>query len=301
MDLFARFRSGLARTREKIGDRIGFLFRSRKSEKEFYEDLEEVLVSADAGMETTLALVGGFRELATREGAFGDERMARLFRDYLVALFSGEPFPGPSPAGLEVVLLLGVNGSGKTTTAAKLAAQAKAAGRKPMLAAADTFRAAAIDQLAEWGERLSVPVIRQHPGADPGAVVFDAIQAARSRQYDYLIVDTAGRFHNKENLVRELEKVDRVARSRITEQDRYSRIVVLDATAGGNAYAQAKGFHEAVPLDAVILAKADSSARGGVALAVAHGMRIPIWMVGLGEGVDDLVPFSAEAFVDALL
>jgi fused signal recognition particle receptor len=197
-------------------------------------------------------------------------------------------------------MFLGVNGSGKTTTAGKLAKAYTEAGRSVLLAAADTFRAAASEQLAEWAERTEVPIIRQKPGADPGAVVFDALDAVKARKYNTLLVDTAGRFHNRDNLVRELQKIDKIVRSKLTDQDRYLKLIVLDATAGSNAYTQAKSFHESVPLDGVILTKMDSSARGGVVIPLVIDLGLPVYRLGVGEGVDDLVPFDEHLYVQSL-
>lgn len=299
MSILDRFKSGLKKTREGLGNRLGFLFRSRGDEQGFYEELEEILVSSDVGVETAQRLVAGFRAEAGSKNLYGSERLFAAFRDHLAAWID-TPALALEKGRFTTLLLLGVNGSGKTTSAGKLAALFAADGRKVILAAADTYRAAAVEQLAVWAERTGCPLIRQQTGADPGAVVFDALTAARSRGFDTVIADTAGRFHNRENLVRELQKISKIIDGKAEPGDRVLRIAVLDATAGSNAFAQARSFHEAVGLDGVILTKMDSSARGGVAIAVAGTLALPIWMVGLGEGIDDLVPFSAVAYVDAL-
>lgn len=300
MSILDRFKSGLKKTREGLGNRLGFLFRSRSDEDAFFSELEEILVSSDVGVETAGQLVAGFRKEAAEQNLFGSDRLYPAFRSYLCAWMETGTV-SLAPGRFTTLLLLGVNGSGKTTSAGKLAALFAAGGRKVILAAADTFRAAAVEQLAVWAERTGTPLVRQQTGADPGAVVFDALTAAKSRGCDTVIADTAGRFHNRENLVRELQKISKIIDAKTEPGDQVLRIAVLDATAGSNAFAQARSFNEAVGLDGVILTKMDSSARGGVAIAVAGTLRLPLWMVGLGEGIDDLVPFAAEAYVDALL
>lgn len=290
----------MARTRAGLGSRLAFLFRSRKTEKEFYDELEEILVTSDVGVTVTRSIVDSFRELAGRQAITGGEALQSAFVAFLEQLVSRVVAPEIGGPGMSVLMLLGVNGSGKTTTAGKLARSAAESGRSVLLAAADTFRAAAADQLAEWSTRAGVPLVRQQAGADPGAVVYDALDAARARKHDLVIVDTAGRFHNRENLVRELQKIDKIVRSKLAEGDRYYRMIVLDATAGTNAFTQARSFHEAVPLDAAIVTKLDSSARGGVILPLIADLGLPVFRIGVGEGVDDLVPFEGTAWVHSL-
>ena len=301
MNLSEKIAAGMSKTRAGLGSRLAFLFRSRKSEKEFYEELEEILITSDVGVSTAQTIVGSFRALAARQTITGDDALQSAFGGFLEELLSRVTPPGVEGPGMTVLMLLGVNGSGKTTTAGKLAKMYHQAGKSVLLAAADTFRAAAADQLAEWSIRADVPLVRQQAGADPGAVVFDAMDAARARKHDFVIIDTAGRFHNRENLVRELQKIDKIVRSKIGSEDRYLRMIVLDATAGSNAYTQAKSFHEAVPLDGAILTKLDSSAKGGVVLPLLIDLELPVVRVGVGEGVDDLVPFDVGAYVRSLL
>lgn len=299
MESSEKYAQGLAKTRAGFGSRLAFLFRSRKTEKEFFQDLEEILVSSDVGVVTATRIVGEFREYAAQRALIGSENLQQAFIDFLTPLVT-LPAPVLAPGGLRVILLLGVNGSGKTTTTGKLAARYAAQGEKVLLAAADTFRAAAIEQLAEWANRSGVDFVRQQQGADPGAVVFDAMDAARARGCTLVLVDTAGRFHNRENLVRELAKIDRIVGSKIGPDDQYLKLIVLDATAGGNAFTQAKSFHEAVPLSGAVLTKMDSSAKGGVVLPLTIELKLPLFMIGVGEGIDDLVPFDPELYVKSL-
>jgi len=301
MNLSEKIAAGMSKTRAGLGSRLAFLFRSRKTEKELYDELEEILITSDVGVTTAQTIVSSFRTLAARQTITGADALQNAFGGFLEELLSRVQQPELEGPGMTVLMLLGVNGSGKTTTAGKLAKMYQQAGKSVLLAAADTFRAAAADQLAEWSKRADVPLVRQQAGADPGAVVFDAMDAARARKHDFVIIDTAGRFHNRENLVRELQKIDKIVRSKIGSEDRYLRMIVLDATAGSNAYTQAKSFHEAVPLDGVILTKLDSSAKGGVVLPLLIDLELPVVRVGVGEGVDDLVPFEVGAYVRSLL
>ena len=300
MDVQEKYRLGLAKTRGGFGSRLSYLFRSRKSEQEFYTELEEILITADVGMTTTQILVQSFKEYARDRSLRTADILQDAFVDFLEQLLSRVPPLDLSGNTFKTLLLLGVNGSGKTTTIGKLAKSFAREGERVIMAAADTFRAAAIEQLAEWAERASVPLIKQQQGADPGAVVFDALAAARARESSLLLVDTAGRFHNRETLVRELQKIDKIVKGRMGPEDRYLKMIVLDATAGANAFVQAKSFHEAVPLDAVILTKMDSSARGGVVLPLVIELGFPIFRLGVGEGVDDLIPFDIASYVRAL-
>jgi len=300
MDIQEKYRLGLAKTRSGIGARLGYLFRSRKSENEFYSELEEILVTADVGVPTMQVLVKSFKEYAQERALGTSDLLQEAFMEFLEGLLSRTAPLDISGGELKVLLLLGVNGSGKTTTCGKLAKSFSESGERVVVAAADTFRAAAIEQLALWAERAGVPLVRQQQGSDPGAVVFDALAAVRARGGTLLLIDTAGRFHNRENLVRELQKIDKIVTGKIAERDRYLKMIVLDATAGANAFTQAKSFHEAVPLDAVILTKMDSSAKGGVVLPLIIELGLPIFRLGVGEGGDDLIPFDAASYVRAL-
>jgi fused signal recognition particle receptor len=293
LDLLQRLRRGLGATRSLLGERL-----SAPGSAVTREALEEALLAADVGPDVAETLARDF-EVATRKGQVraGDE-LAWL-RQRVSGLLSAAN--GSVPRGRpHVALVVGVNGSGKTTTAAKLAGRAQEAGRQAVLVAADTFRAAAIEQLQTWGERLNVPVVAQRPGADPGAVVFDALQAAFARGTDDVIVDTAGRLHTKHNLMAELEKVRRVC-ARAVPGAPHEVLLVLDATTGTNGLVQAREFRAHAGVTGVVLTKLDGTAKGGVVLAVAHELGVPVRWVGVGEAPEDLLPFVPETFASALL
>jgi len=290
---------GLARTRNAIFSRIASLLGATEVTPQVWEELEELLIQADVGVETTLALMERLRRRARDEAILRADHLRDALNDELRALL---PAPPPLNLGgrpLDVILIVGVNGSGKTTSIAKLGYRYRQEGRKVLLAAADTFRAAAMDQLRIWGERAGCPVISGPEGGDPGAVVYDALQAARSRGMDMVIVDTAGRLHTRYNLMEELKKVRRVA-ARAVEGAPHETLLVLDATTGQNALSQARHFLEAVEVTGVILAKLDSTARGGMVFAIARELGLPVRFVGVGEGLDDLAPFDPDAFVQGL-
>ncbi len=265
-----------------------------------WEELESLLVQADIGVETTESVVEALRFRVKEEGIFRTSDLQNILREELLVRLDPAPLIRLEQNQPAVVLLVGVNGSGKTTTAAKLGKQYSDRGKKVLLAAADTYRAAAVDQLQVWGDRLNLPVIAGQPNADPGAVAYDAVQAAISRQMDIVFVDTAGRLHTRYNLMEELKKVYRVVGKALPGSP-HATWLVLDATTGQNALNQAKAFKEAVKVTGVILAKLDSSARGGMAFAIQREIGLPILYAGLGEKPDDLQRFDREAFVDGLL
>ncbi|MFC1903442.1 signal recognition particle-docking protein FtsY [Chloroflexota bacterium] len=267
---------------------------------EVWEELEELLVSADVGVSTTAKLLEKVKERVAEE-KIGDASLVRTaLQSEMVNILDISPQEAPDNTPLpRVVLVVGVNGGGKTTSIAKLAYNLKNKGKSIILVAADTFRAAAIDQLKRWGERVGVDVIAHQPGADPGAVVFDALQAARSRQVEEVIIDTAGRLHTRFNLMEELKKIRRVA-AKIETAAPHEVILVLDATTGQNGLTQAKYFTDTVGVNSIFLAKLDGTAKGGIVLAICDELQIPIKFVGVGEGLEDMVPFNAEAFVEAL-
>ena len=275
------------------------LFDRAAIDKEVWDELEELLISADVGVTTAEKLIGKVKERVSAEKLDGSHVRAAL-QEEMVKLLD---VPPRISTGLimppKVYLVVGVNGSGKTTSIAKLALKMKNEGKSVLLAAADTFRAAAIDQLKKQGERVGVDVIAHQPGADPGAVVFDAYQAAKSRQVDILIIDTAGRLHTKFNLMEELKKIKRVA-TKLDSTAPHEVILVLDATTGQNGLSQARYFTEAVGVTGIILAKLDGTAKGGIVLAIGDELKVPIQLIGTGEGLEDLVPFDAKAFVEAL-
>lgn len=290
---------GLARTRNAVFSRIAALLGASEVTPPVWEELEELLIQADVGVETTLALMERLRRRARDEAILWADRLRDALNEELRALL---PTPPPLNLGgrpLDVILIVGVNGSGKTTSIAKLGYRYRQEGRKVLLAAADTFRAAAMDQLRIWGERAGCPVVSGPEGGDPGAVVYDALQAARSRGMDMVIVDTAGRLHTRYNLMEELKKVRRVA-ARSVEGAPHETLLVLDATTGQNALSQARHFLEAVEVTGVILAKLDSTARGGMVFAIARELKLPVRFVGTGEGLDDLAPFDPDAFLRGL-
>jgi len=275
------------------------LFDRKKVGDEVWEELEELLIAADVGVATTAKLIERVRERAAAEKLDGAQVAAALKDEMTRLLTTTPPEKTVNPTPPRVVLLVGVNGSGKTTSIAKLAYRYKQEGKKVLLAAADTFRAAAIDQLKIQGERIGVDVVAHQPGADPGAVVYDALQAAQSRGADVLIIDTAGRLHTKYNLMEELKKVRRVA-AKLDATAPHEVILVLDATTGQNGLTQARHFTEAVGVTGILLAKLDGTAKGGIVLAIGDELGIPIELVGVGEGMADMVTFDAGAFVEAL-
>ena len=296
-----RMRAGLQRSRELLGAELASVFvADRPIDEALYAELEETLIAADLGA----AIAGDFTNRAREEVMFGTvtraEQLRPLFRRFLADVLT----PAAQPLSLDhrpaVILMLGVNGSGKTTTCAKMAALLRNEKREVLLAAADTFRAAAIEQLETWGQRLGVEVIRQAPGSDPAAVVFDAVKAATAREVDVLLIDTAGRLHTKSNLMSELGKLRRVIERQLPGAPHES-LMVLDAPTGQNGFAQARQFHEAVPLTGIVLTKLDGTAKGGIVVRIVRELGLPIKLVGVGERVEDLQPFDPQAFVDALV
>jgi fused signal recognition particle receptor len=297
-----RLRDGLKRSQEYLSTGLAAVLEpDRPIDETLYEELEELLIAADLGA----AIAADFTNRAREEVMFGTvtraDQLRPLFRRFLIDTLTPAAQPlnvdGVRPA---IILMLGVNGSGKTTTSAKLAAALKASGKQVVLAAADTFRAAAIEQLATWGERIGVDVIRQAAGSDPGAVVFDAVKAALARSVDVLVIDTAGRLHTKTNLMDELGKLKRVI-ERQCPGGPHESLMVLDAPTGQNGFAQAQMFHEAVGLTGVCLTKLDGTAKGGIVVRIVRELKLPIKLIGVGERVDDLQSFDALKFVDALV
>ena len=298
--LVARLQRGLARTQEAFVGRIDAALRKRETiDEETLGEIEEVLYTADLGVVTAQRLFEDLRARA-RGGATAAELREVLREDVLKSLSSdGEGPPAPGPARPSVILFVGVNGVGKTTTIGKIGALLAREGRRVMLAAGDTFRAAAIEQLEIWGERIGAPVIKQASGTDPSAVAFDAVAAAKSRDVDVLLVDTAGRLHTKVNLMEELKKVKRILARELPGAP-HEVLLVLDATTGQNAVSQARQFHEAIGVTGIILTKLDGTAKGGIVIAIHEELKLPIRYIGVGEKADDLRPFDARAFVDAL-
>ena len=299
--LWQKLRRGLFMTHTEIIDRIDAALEGRAVlDDRTVEHLEEALIGADLGVETALDLVARLRERARRGEAEDVTRLRGILADEMGRLLAESPRPPELSQAPAIILVVGVNGVGKTTSIAKLARREQESGRRVVIAAGDTFRAAAIDQIALWGERLGIEVIRQKPGGDPAAVVFDAIQAARARGAQRVIVDTAGRLHTKDHLMAELAKIGRVIEREAADWQRRT-ILVLDATTGQNALAQAREFIKVVPVDGVLLSKLDGTAKGGMAVAVARELRLPVLYLGVGEGAEDLVDFQPEEFAAALL
>ena len=290
----------LTQTRRSFFGRIGKLLAQEELTDEVWEELEELLIQADVGATTTIDLVQAVRDEAGSRGLNRASLVEDALRQKLVdTLDAGVSSPIHAQDGLWIILAVGVNGSGKTTSIAKLAHWHQQQGRKVLLAAADTFRAAAAEQLQIWGERLGVDVVAHQPGADPAAVVYDAIRAGQAREAETLIVDTAGRLHTKYNLMQELAKIHRVIRNRIPEAPQET-LLVLDATTGQNALSQARYFKEAVDVNGIFLAKLDGTAKGGIVFAIATELGIPIKYVGTGEQLDDLAEFDAQEFIAGL-
>jgi fused signal recognition particle receptor len=297
----AKIGMGLAKTRHGLFQRIGGLLGREQTTDDTWAELEELLILADVGVATTLPLVERLREKARSQRLAAGEPLMAALREELIGILSSASSPEEDfDRLLTVVMVVGVNGSGKTTSIAKLARFYQNLGKRVVLGAADTFRAAAIDQLKVWGERVGASVIAHQPGSDPGAVVFDAIRASQeSRRADVLILDTAGRLHTQYNLMEELAKLQRVA-AKLVHRAPHRIFLVVDATTGQNAVSQARYFKNAVDISGVILSKLDSTAKGGAAFAIAQELGLPICYVGTGEGIGDFTVFDSEAFVSAL-
>ena len=296
-----KLKRGLFMTHTEIIEKMSSAMQGKVTlDESTFEYLEEVLISADLGVETSLDLVERVRKNALVEQVGSTQRLRKLLSDEIAEILRDAPVPRRFGRGPLLTLVVGVNGVGKTTSIAKLTRRAQQDGQRVVLAAGDTFRAAAIEQLALWGERLGVEVIRQGQGADPGAVIYDAIHAARARDADRLIIDTAGRLHTKDHLMAELGKVRRVI-DREAKDWQKQTVLVLDATTGQNALTQARTFSQVVPIDGVLLAKMDGTAKGGMAVAIAKELKLPLLYLGVGEKADDLVEFRPREFAAALL
>jgi len=299
-DIFGKWMEGLARTRKVAFGRIATLFGATEITDDTWDELEAILIQADLGADTTLSVTNALQKTVKEQGLTRSADLQEALHAELIRRIDPPPVVDLSAHKPAVVLLVGVNGSGKTTTAAKLGKLFVNQGKKVLLAAGDTYRAAAVDQLQVWGQRLNIPVIAGQPNADPGAVAFDAVQSAQARAVDILLVDTAGRLHTRFNLMEELKKVHRVVGKALPGAP-HAIWLVLDATTGQNALAQARAFKEAVKVTGIILAKLDSSAKGGMVFAIQKELGLPILFAGLGEKPEDLTPFDREAFVNGVL
>jgi len=304
LGVFKRLRKGLAKTRDNFIRRIDqAIKRYDRIDEDLLEELEEILLQTDVGVETTMKIIDRLRDRTIEERTKKPDEIQELLRQEMTAILDSQQptvnscFEHNSP---HVIMVVGVNGTGKTTTIGKLAAKYKAEGKSVLLAAGDTFRAAAIEQLGVWAQRSGADVVRHQQDADPAAVAFDALQAATARNVDVLIIDTAGRLHTKTNLMEELKKIKRTL-GKQAEGVPHEILIVLDGTTGQNAQSQAKNFHEAMGgLTGIVLTKLDGTAKGGIVLAISDTLSIPVKMIGVGEGIDDLQPFDARTFVDAL-
>ena len=296
-----KLKKGLFMTHTEIIDKMSSAVEGKETlDEETFEYLEETLIGADLGVRTSLELIEELRSDLQAGEQVDFLKLRERLVDRMSILLLDAPRPPERPPGPMVTLVVGVNGVGKTTSIAKLARRSLDQDASVLLAAGDTFRAAAIEQLEKWGDRLGVPVVRSKPGGDPAAVVYDALQAARARRIDHVLVDTAGRLHTKDHLMEELGKIGRVVEREAAERHRRT-VLVLDATTGQNALSQARTFTDVVPVDGVLLAKLDGTAKGGMAVAVARELRLPILYLGVGETPDDLVPFRPREFAAALL
>ncbi len=298
--MFKSIRESLSRTRQSVFGQIVNVLGMGEITEETWEDLEALLIQADVGVPTTIALVSAMRERVEAQGLYRADQLLDAMKQEMLSLLVEPPtFQLNEPRQLTVVMVVGVNGSGKTTTIGKLALHYKNQGKSVMLAAGDTFRAAAIDQLKIWGERADVPVIAGQPGGDPAATAYDAIRAARARNYNLLFIDTAGRLHTKFNLMKELEKVYGVCRKSV-HQAPHEVLLVLDAPTGQNALIQAQKFKESVNVSGVVLTKLDSTAKGGMVFAIYRELGLPVRFIGTGESMVDLAPFDRDQFVNGL-
>lgn len=300
MGFFEKIKQGLTKTRQNLGATLSSVFSASELGDDFYDELEESLILADMGVQTTTEAVERLRKYAKEQHIKSADEARQALKDILTDMLSVGNVQLNVSTSPAVVLVIGVNGVGKTTTIGKLAAKYMAEGKKVLLVAADTFRAAAADQLEIWAGRSGADIVRQNEGADPAAVVFDGIRAAKARNADIILIDTAGRLHNKQNLMNELAKISRIVERELPEASR-EVLLVLDGTTGQNGLIQAAQFKEIAGVTAIALTKLDGTAKGGIVVAVAHSLQIPVKFVGVGEQVDDLMVFQPKEFVEALL
>ena len=301
MGFFDKIKAGMAKTRNALSNTLGSVFSGfSQIDDDFYDELEESLILADLGVETSVKATQRLRKTIREQHLKTPEEAKEALKEILVDMLNVGDTALDLSTKPAVILVIGVNGVGKTTTIGKIATQLVGQGKKVMLVAGDTFRAAAADQLEIWAGRSGASIVRQHEGADPASVVFDGIQAARARNSDVIIIDTAGRLHNKTNLMNELNKISRIVNRELPDAAK-EVLLVLDGTTGQNGLVQAQQFKEIAGVTAVALTKLDGTAKGGIVIAVADALQVPVKFVGVGEQVDDLMPFEARAFVEALL
>ena len=299
MGFFEKLKNGLAKTKAALAEGINNIFKNFRSvDEDLMDELEELLITSDVGVETTMEVLDTLRDRIKTENIKDPEQVKQALFEILRQMI-GDGEPVKTGEGMTVILVIGVNGVGKTTSIAKIANVMKESGKQVLLAAADTFRAAAADQLRVWADRVGVGIIAQSEGSDPAAVVFDAANAAKKRGVDVLIIDTAGRLHNKKNLMNELEKINRVVDRELPDSVRET-LLVLDATTGQNAVVQAKEFKNAAPITGLVLTKLDGTAKGGIVISIKKELDIPVKFIGVGEKVDDLEVFDADEFIRAL-
>lgn len=296
---FTRLKQGLARTRTALGDRLAGLLSRKQIDAELWEELETILITADVGVATTQQILRDITQQVDRQTLRDPQALVAAVRSALIDILTPCSQPLTLTHHPHTLLMVGINGAGKTTSIAKIAHYFKSQGKQVMLAAGDTFRAAAIEQLQAWGDVNQVPVIAQQPGADSASVIYDAMQSAQARHTDLLIADTAGRLHTQSHLMEELAKIKRVM-AKLDPSSPHETMLILDASIGQNALAQAKQFHEAIGITSITLTKLDGTAKGGIIFAIANELKLPIRFIGVGEQLDDLKPFSAEEFVSAL-
>jgi len=300
MGFFDKIKQGLTKTREAIGATLGDLFKFSELDDDFYDELEESLILADLGVDTSVKAADLLRKRVKEDHIKTTEEAKTALKEILVDMLSVGDNALDLSTKPSVVLVIGVNGVGKTTTIGKIATRLVSEGKKVLLVAGDTFRAAAADQLEIWAQRSGAAIVRQHEGADPASVVFDGIQSAKAKDVDVILIDTAGRLHNKQNLMNELNKISRIVSRELPDAAR-EVLLVLDGTTGQNGLIQAKQFKEIAGVTSIALTKLDGTAKGGIVIAVSDALQIPVKFVGVGEKADDLMPFEAQGFVDALL
>ena len=300
MGFFDKIKAGLTKTREALSNTLGNVFTASEIDDDFFDELEESLILADLGMDTAVRAVSQLRQRIRNDGLKTTEEAREALKDILTDMLSVGDTALDLSTNPSVILVVGVNGVGKTTTIGKIAKQLTGQGKKVLLVAAETFRAAAADQLEIWAERSGASIVRQNEGADPASVVYDGIQSARAKDVDVIIIDTAGRLHNKANLMNELNKISRIVNRELPNAAKET-LLVLDGTTGQNGLIQAKQFKEIAGVTAIALTKLDGTAKGGIVISVADALQIPVKFVGVGEQADDLMPFEAREFVEALI